>query len=111
MWLTLPSPRIQFAPTLAPVLTENKPRPWPVVVAPPPAEVKAGDPSEPVDELVMSLVISEASRRAGHDVGEEGAAALRQMIRTNEQAHAYFAAQPWKPGNRPLIPTRSISSP
>jgi phospholipase C len=107
---TLPSLRIVNAPTLASVLTENTPRPWPVVTSPL-AEVKAGGLSEPVDELVMSLVIGEASRRAGHYVGEDGAAVLRQMIRTNEQAHAYFAAQPWKPGNRLLIPTRFISFP
>jgi phospholipase C len=95
---TLPSPRIGVAPTLEPVLTEPAARAWPVVTAPEAGADAAVDLTEPPDELVMSIVAGEASRRAGRYVGPEGVAALRREIRTVQQARAYFAAP--KPNRR-----------
>jgi phospholipase C len=92
---TLPSPRITAAPTLAPVLTETTPQAWPVITSPA-TETKAVDLTERPNELVMSIVIGEASRRAGKYVGKARAAALRQEIQTVQQARAYFAARPPK---------------
>ncbi|MEK6289344.1 MAG: alkaline phosphatase family protein [Acidobacteriota bacterium] len=107
---SLPSPRIAAAPTLASVLTETKPQAWPVIKAPA-TEAKIPDPTEPPNELVMTIVIGEASRRAGTYIGPVGVAALRQAIQTEEQAHAYFAAQPSKPKTRILLPTRFLPLP
>lgn len=102
---TLPSPRITAAPTLASVLTETTPQAWPIITAPA-TEAKVPDPTEPPNELVMSMIIGEASRRAGFYVGTAGAALLRQAILTEAHAHAYFAAQPSKSRTRLLLPTQ-----
>ncbi len=91
----LPSPRIAAAPTLAAVLTEAAPHAWPVIPAPvtPPSAV---DLTAPVDELVLNLVLGEASRRTGRYIGPTGVAVLRQAIRTLADARAFFAVQPSK---------------
>lgn len=92
---TLPSPRITAAPTLEAVLTETKPQPWPVI-SPPTTEAKQVDMSDPPDELVMSLVAGEASRRAGKYIGRADVAALKEKIQTIQDARAYFAVRPPK---------------
>lgn len=92
---TLPSPRIAAAPTLEAVLTETTPQPWPYVEGPQ-TEAPPADMSEPPNDLVMSMVVGEASRRAGAHVGRAGVAALRQKIRTVQDARAFFASPPAK---------------
>ena len=102
---TLPSPRISAAPTLAPLLTKPKPRDWPVITAQAAETKPAVDLSEPPNDLVMSIIVGEASRLAGQYIGPAGVAVLRQKIRTVQQARAFFAAP--KP-NRRLAPTELL---
>lgn len=88
----MPSSRIDAAPTLANLLTGGEARDWPSV-GPPAAEAQAVDPNELPNELIMSLVIAEASRRAGKYVGPSGVTALKDEIRTLQHARAFFAAR------------------
>jgi len=93
----LPSPRIAAAPTLDAVLSETEPLPWPVVKLPLAAK-KAVNLNQAPDELVMSIVAGEASRREGKYIGKDRVAALRREIQTIQQARAYLAVRPRKQG-------------
>lgn len=48
------------------------------------------------NDPVRSIVIGEASRRAGKYIGKAGVAALKQEIQTIQDARAYFAERPPK---------------
>lgn len=87
---TLPSPRISAAPTLAGVLTETTPQPWPVINAP--KQVRRVNTSNlPLNDLQLSIIAGAESRRRGAYIGKAEVARLRNQLKTCGDAAAYIA--------------------
>ncbi len=88
---TLPSPRIAAAPTLAGVLDQSTPRPWPEVPIPE-VDLPPVSDDEPVDPLQMSIVAGTTSLHAGRHIGSEAVGELRRKIKTIGHARAHLAS-------------------
>ena len=90
----LPSPRIQRAPTLDYLLTlseQDKNTNWPDIPATCNPDSTDESLSMPINDLHMSLMIGEASLRAGvSHIGKEAVAELRQKIKTYQDVIDYF---------------------
>lgn len=100
----LPSPRIAAAPTLAAVLTETSPQPWPTLSLPSADELAAIRAiPETADEVLLNdvqraVLVGTAARVAGRPYTEEEGAVAYERLRTYRDARAWLAAlQPHLP--------------
>ncbi len=86
----LPSPRIKEAPTLNQVLTlsdENKNTNWPDISVTCTVDTDDESLDMPLNDVQLSLIVGEASKRAGNKyIGSEAVEKLRKTIKTYQDA-------------------------